>query len=102
MTSVPKIQVPYPCTGKKNRAGKEDYRFARSREVSSGTGIFVFGSYDQGDCNALCTKVNMPCRGCGGPIPGIKDYGAKAISAIGSMLKTPDMAGDLKKRLTMT
>ncbi len=61
-------------------------------------GYLCLGPMTQGDCNALCTKVNMPCRGCGGPIPGIKDFGAKAISAIGSMLKTPEMAGDLKKK----
>jgi F420-non-reducing hydrogenase small subunit len=29
----------------------------------------------------------MPCRGCGGPIPGIGDYGARAVSTIGSILK---------------
>jgi F420-non-reducing hydrogenase small subunit len=66
-------------------------------------GYVCFGPFTQGDCNASCLKVNIPCRGCGGPIPGVSDYGARAISAIGSILgdekaaqelmdKYPDMA----------
>ncbi|NCC24166.1 MAG: F420-nonreducing hydrogenase [Deltaproteobacteria bacterium] len=49
-------------------------------------GFVCLGPITQGDCGASCLNVNMPCRGCGGPIPGIKDYGARAVSAIGSIL----------------
>jgi F420-non-reducing hydrogenase small subunit len=66
-------------------------------------GYVCFGPFTQGDCGASCLNVNIPCRGCGGPIPGVKDFGARAISAIGSILgdenaaqqlidKYPDMA----------
>ncbi len=61
-------------------------------------GYLCLGSMTQGDCGASCPNVNMPCRGCGGPVPGIKDFGAKCIATIGSMLKNPEMAGDLKKK----
>ena len=33
----------------------------------------------------MCINVNMPCRGCFGPIPGVKDQGAKMLSAIASI-----------------
>jgi F420-non-reducing hydrogenase small subunit len=50
-------------------------------------GYLCLGPITQGDCGASCPKVGIPCRGCGGPIPGIKDYGARAISAIASLLE---------------
>lgn len=61
-------------------------------------GYLCLGAMTQGDCGASCPSVNMPCRGCGGPIPGVKDFGAKCIASIGSMLESPQMAGDLKKK----
>ena len=50
-------------------------------------GYICFGAITQGDCGGSCLKVNIPCRGCGGPIPGNEDYGAQALSTIGSILK---------------
>jgi len=49
-------------------------------------GYLCFGPVTQGDCGASCPKVNMPCRGCGGPIPGIRDYGGRLVSALGSVM----------------
>jgi F420-non-reducing hydrogenase small subunit len=49
-------------------------------------GLLCLGPVTQGDCNGSCPKVSMPCRGCGGPMPGIEDYGAQAVSAIGAIL----------------
>ncbi|MDR3089639.1 MAG: F420-nonreducing hydrogenase [Desulfobulbaceae bacterium] len=49
-------------------------------------GYMCFGPITQGDCGGSCLNVNIPCRGCGGPIPGIQDYGARAVSAIASSL----------------
>ncbi len=50
-------------------------------------GYLCLGPITQGDCGASCPKVGIPCRGCGGPIPGIKDFGARAMSAIASLLE---------------
>jgi F420-non-reducing hydrogenase small subunit len=58
-------------------------------------GYLCLGPITQGDCGASCLNVNMPCRGCGGPIPGVKDYGARAISAIGSILGSEEAAMQL-------
>lgn len=49
-------------------------------------GYLCLGPVTQGDCGALCPKVNIPCRGCGGPIPGVKDFGLRAVSAIAGLL----------------
>ncbi len=61
-------------------------------------GYLCLGAMTQGDCGASCPSVNMPCRGCGGPLPEVKDFGAKCIATIGSMLKNPQLAGDIKKK----
>ncbi|WP_022853556.1 NADH-quinone oxidoreductase subunit B family protein [Thermodesulfatator atlanticus] len=60
-------------------------------------GYICFGPFTQGDCKALCPKVGIPCRGCGGPLPGVKDYGAKAVSALGTMLTDEAVDQLLKK-----
>ncbi len=49
-------------------------------------GYLCFGPVTQGDCGASCPKVNIPCRGCGGPLPGVKDFGARAIASLASIL----------------
>ncbi|HIE13306.1 MAG TPA: F420-nonreducing hydrogenase [Desulfotomaculum sp.] len=50
-------------------------------------GYLCLGPLTQGDCGSLCPKVDIPCRGCGGPIPGVKDFGLRAISAIAGLLE---------------
>ncbi len=61
-------------------------------------GYLCLGAMTQGDCGASCPGVNMPCRGCGGPMPEIKDFGSRCIATIGSMLKDPGVAADIKKK----
>jgi len=49
-------------------------------------GYLCLGPVTLGDCDAACIKVNVPCRGCGGPIPGVRDFGVKAISTIATAM----------------
>jgi F420-non-reducing hydrogenase small subunit len=49
-------------------------------------GFLCLGPVTQGDCGAACLKANMPCRGCGGPIPGVSDFAVKAISTVATTL----------------
>jgi F420-non-reducing hydrogenase small subunit len=49
-------------------------------------GIICAGPATRGGCGALCTKVNMPCRGCYGPAPGVIDQGAALLSAVASVV----------------
>jgi F420-non-reducing hydrogenase small subunit len=69
-------------------------------------GILCLGPVTRGGCEALCIGANMPCTGCFGPLDRVRDYGAKGISAVASLLdanepdelealaeKVPDLIG---------
>ncbi len=53
-------------------------------------GILCLGSVTRSGCEALCVKANMPCTGCMGPTSRVKDFGAKAVSAIASVIDAKD------------
>jgi len=55
-------------------------------------GYMCFGPVTQGDCGGSCLNVNIPCRGCGGPIPGIKDFGARCVSTLASSMASEEVA----------
>ena len=60
-------------------------------------GYLCFGPFTEGFCGASCPKVGIPCRGCGGPLPDVKDFGAQAISLLGSVLSDEAIDQLLKK-----
>ncbi len=49
-------------------------------------GIICLGPATRSGCGALCINGNMPCTGCFGPTSRVKDQGAKALSAIASIV----------------
>jgi F420-non-reducing hydrogenase small subunit len=49
-------------------------------------GIICMGPATRSGCGALCTKANVPCRGCYGPPPNVTDQGAKMLSALSSVI----------------
>jgi F420-non-reducing hydrogenase small subunit len=53
-------------------------------------GIVCMGPATRSGCDALCTKANMPCRGCYGPPPNVVDQGAKMVSALSSVIDAQD------------
>lgn len=55
-------------------------------------GLVCAGPATRAGCGARCIKVNMPCRGCYGPPPGIVDQGAKLLSALASVVDSQDEA----------
>ena len=49
-------------------------------------GLLCMGPATRGGCGAQCVSVNMPCRGCYGPSPEVRDHGAAFLSAVASIL----------------
>jgi len=49
-------------------------------------GLICLGPATRSGCGERCIKANMPCRGCFGPVDGVIDQGAKALSMIASIL----------------
>jgi len=52
--------------------------------------ILCMGPATRTGCGEACININIPCRGCFGPVEGVKDSGAKFISALASMLDAED------------
>jgi F420-non-reducing hydrogenase small subunit len=78
---------------KHNREEKKIKKFYRPHEIIPDhdtclfdQGIICSGPATRAGCGALCTAVDMPCRGCYGPAPGVEDQGAALLSAIASVV----------------
>lgn len=61
-------------------------------------GILCLGFATRSGCGETCIRVNTPCRGCFGPVPGVTDAGAKALSALSCLIKAGQY-GDPRKLL---
>lgn len=55
-------------------------------------GLLCLGPATRSGCGAPCVSANMPCTGCLGPTSRVKDQGAKALSAIASLIDSKDEA----------
>ena len=49
-------------------------------------GIICLGPATRDGCGEACININIPCRGCFGPVEGVEDSGAKFVSALASIL----------------
>ncbi|HZD79457.1 MAG TPA: oxidoreductase [Actinomycetota bacterium] len=49
-------------------------------------GLLCLGPATRSGCGAVCVAANMPCTGCMGPTSRVIDHGAKALSAIASLM----------------
>ncbi|MFH1091927.1 MAG: oxidoreductase, partial [Pseudomonadota bacterium] len=41
-------------------------------------------------CGETCIRINTPCRGCFGPVPGVDDSGARFLSALSALIKVEE------------
>jgi F420-non-reducing hydrogenase small subunit len=55
-------------------------------------GLACLGPATRAGCEAKCVCGNMPCTGCFGPTSRVRDFGAKALSAIASIVDSQDEA----------
>lgn len=53
-------------------------------------GLVCLGPATRAGCGAVCVNANMPCTGCMGPTGRVIDHGAKAASAIASLIASHD------------
>ena len=53
-------------------------------------GVACLGPATRSGCGSRCINGNMPCTGCFGPTSKVRDYGAKALCSIASILGTSD------------
>jgi F420-non-reducing hydrogenase small subunit len=68
-------------------------RFRRPHEIVADTercllaqGLLCLGAATRAGCGAACVQGNMPCTGCFGPTTRVRDFGAKALSGLASIL----------------
>jgi F420-non-reducing hydrogenase small subunit len=53
-------------------------------------GILCMGAVTRGGCGVRCPSSNQGCRGCYGPLPAVRDQGAKLLSALASIVDSKD------------
>ena len=49
-------------------------------------GVVCLGPATRQGCQPGCVEAGMPCRGCFGPLDGVRDAGAAMLSAFASLL----------------
>ncbi|NWF96636.1 MAG: F420-nonreducing hydrogenase [Candidatus Thorarchaeota archaeon] len=89
---LPQKTVCDQCT--RTREEKRIKKFRRTHEGKIDPkkcildqGYLCLGFATIGFCGAQCPAANAPCKGCFGPPPGVKDHGAKIISALGGIVE---------------
>ncbi|MFH1259282.1 MAG: oxidoreductase [Elusimicrobiota bacterium] len=79
-----------PLERKSERSIKKFYRpqeiIPEPKKCLLEQGIICCGPATRSGCKARCLEVNIPCRGCYGPPPGVVDQGAKMLSAVASLI----------------
>jgi F420-non-reducing hydrogenase small subunit len=50
-------------------------------------GIICLGPATRSGCGETCMRINIPCRGCFGPVPSVVGQGPKFLSTLTSLIK---------------
>ena len=71
----------------------EIHSFQRIHEVEAdpdecflAAGIICLGPATRSGCGETCIRINVPCRGCFGPVPGVVESAPKFLSTLTSLL----------------
>jgi len=95
---APDIALCDECPRKETKPDKMSQKeFKRPHEIMIdpekcllAQGSLCLGPITRKGCGAACTRVNMPCTGCMGPVSNVLDYGMKALSAVASLADAND------------
>jgi F420-non-reducing hydrogenase small subunit len=78
---------------RRTKSEKKIKRFLRPHEVIQDPtrclleqGILCMGPATRSGCGVRCPNSNQGCRGCYGPLPDVKDQGARFLSAVASVV----------------
>ena len=97
---APERALCHECPRKDTKPEKLSFReFKRPHQVLVdekvcllAQGLVCMGPATRGGCDAPCILGNMPCTGCGGPAPHVRDQGAKMLSALASLIDEKEPA----------
>lgn len=53
-------------------------------------GVICMGPATRDGCGGTCLITNTPCRGCFGPVEGVRDAGARFLSSLATLLSPAD------------
>jgi len=95
---APDIALCEECPRKETKPDDLDLKeFKRPHEIIADPekcllvqGLLCLGAITRKGCGACCIQGNMPCTGCLGPTSHVRDFGAKALSAIASVVGAND------------
>ena len=93
-TLAPKKALCDTCPRNKTKPDKIAVtEFKRIHEVEAdpnvcflAQGIVCLGPAIRTGCGEACININIPCRGCFGPVDGVTDSGAKFLSSLASII----------------
>jgi F420-non-reducing hydrogenase small subunit len=60
--------------------------------------LVCLGPVTRGGCENRCLAANMPCRGCFGPAPGVRDQGARAMAFLAALVRGVSQTNDAEGR----
>jgi F420-non-reducing hydrogenase small subunit len=83
----------------------EIHEFKRIHEVEAdestcflAQGIICLGPAIRSGCGETCIRINIPCRGCFGPVEGVRDAGASFLSGLAALIG-PDAEEDVRRTI---
>jgi F420-non-reducing hydrogenase small subunit len=105
-TLAPRKPLCDVCPRNRSKPTKmEITEFRRIHEVEAdegqcflSQGIICMGPAIRSGCGETCLKINMPCRGCFGPVEGVNDAGANFLSALAALIG-PEAEEDARKTI---
>ena len=68
-----------------------EFRRIHSFEADENTcflsqGVICMGPAIRSGCGETCLRINIPCRGCFGPVEGVSDAGANFLSGLAALI----------------